>query len=259
MMSETMRESGLDELTTSRYRRRDFLKRSALAGATVIYAAPLIESLNATHVYAMSGSPRPPSPCQDDCSVFGSCCYVCAVTKGFGQGNFAGNCATINAAVATAQTLSAEPSPLSGINNITNNGKMGGMTFGSISTTGCGDSLKSFLGGHGGGGNNSCGTEDLGALAIMVALNLNKTPYNIGSCNTGLGLQACVSVPASLGLGATATVGAVLSRAIAEASTFPAGGGGKSVLCGDPALVNLIHSMAQDISGMGGPYLGVAC
>jgi hypothetical protein len=242
--------------------RRDFLKKAAVAGVTVAYAAPIIETLQASAVAAATPSTG------GICGTPGSGCYVCTITKGgFNLINSNQPCDLYNTLLQARSKFPAIDSIVGTTNNP--QGTCNTTTIGQLTVLGCstapqtGPDLVNFMG----GGkplacNDSCGIEDLMALMLMVAANASGITLTNG-CTIGLGEHACVDVSTLSSADQTA-VGAVSGKAsvinvlnyvISLAPTNSSAG----TLCGNTALVALVQNMAQDINGSGGVYLGGSC
>jgi hypothetical protein len=260
-----------DASSARTHARRDFLKKAAVAGVTVAYAAPIIETLQASSVAASAVSTG------GICAPFGSGCYGCALTHGFGNGQFkttggAGSAACIvQAALVNAQAY-FDP----GKTFVFADSKDGTVKLSCIyndacttATAPCGPGtsdqndmatlLNTDLTST---WNNSCGAKDLLALMLLVGLNRTGGCYSVGpACCTstggqscaGLGLNTCVNASAydSADFAGTASVGVVIQTAINQTI--------QGTLCSNTGLINLLQAMAQDVCIGSGVYPGGTC
>jgi hypothetical protein len=248
-MTTGVSETGPGSNLTGKHGRRDFLKKSAIAGATLVYAAPVIETLRASSVSATSGPPSGGN--------------VCSITKG-GINNLANNfCTDLLAFYHSALAI------FPGLATVSNDYP---------TTMGSNPSCSTIQGFVSANNANSCPqVEKMVTLAILVGANVqyalyassggtqgvNPGPVASGGpgapCAAGLDGSVCISVPsdcaATFFSGNTSpTLTVFLTACFSKAS-----GSGNNTLCASAACLDtLLDALAVDQSGLGGSFISCA-
>jgi hypothetical protein len=233
---------------TGKHGRRDFLKKSAIAGATIVYAAPVIETLRASSASATSA---PPSGGK-----------VCSITKG-GINNLSSKfCSDLLLFYQSALAI------FPGLATVSNDsGVMG-------SSPSC-TTIANFVSANNA---NSCPqVEKMVTLAILVGANVQYAlfassggtqgvdPGPVASggpasgCAAGVDGSVCINVPADCAAtffsgNQSPTLTQFLLACFSKAS-----GSGNNTLCASAACLDtLLDALAVDQSGLGGSFISCA-